>query len=376
MFQHAKGPSQWHYQTSQAANVGVEIIPGVSVTRNVGTLTLKDPSGNLVVFNVSMRGVSAGYSGLKKLNLGPTTGGGSLNQMWSSGVGDNDILVAEGCPANELSFWDFEGFCIVEEISAAFGFGSSWTLWLMGIPLTRVPLAILSETGLLGAIPDLEGGSQWLDVVGGPLGGWLAKKAIRAGHTAPKAIVRAVGTSAGWQAGISGSQAVGLVTIPPVRVDIPKITVRPPREHVSIRSRSAQNVELTIMGDVLFNFDDDHFKIEATKPPPPTAKEKFDCIVALNAIMNTILAKPPRSIEVWGYTDSFHPEWDHNGSYNRELSYRRANRMRRWINHFTGLRRDKIHSHGAGASEFVVSPFGTKEQQQANRRVVLYLIFG
>ena len=105
--------------------------------------------------------------------------------MWSSGFGDDDILVAEGCLTGELSFWGFEGFCIVQEVGAAFGFGSSWTLWLMGIPLTRVPLAILSETGLLGAIPDIEGGSQWLDVVGGPLGGWLKRNSAATGQSSP-----------------------------------------------------------------------------------------------------------------------------------------------------------------------------------------------
>jgi outer membrane protein OmpA-like peptidoglycan-associated protein len=371
MHLHVKGPSNWHYATGGGQNVSVDTGLGPSLSAAAGHLTLTSPEGNDYTFHFKVCGGGAGVGSLKK--LGPISSSQSFEAMWSQGLGKHDILIGEGVTARELSPTDFEGFCIVQEASLSFGAGVSGTLFYLGIPLSRLPLAILSETGLIGSVPDMPGGSEWLDVVAGPLGSWLAKKAIHAGHLAPKAILRIAGASSGWQAGLGASVSTGLVTwdIPWTWVfaRAPVIDVPASTDQVGIRSKSGQQVELVIKGDVLFNFDDDHFKTEATKPPLPTPKERNDCDSALETIRKAIQDSRPRSIAVWGYTDSFGPQ-----HHNATLSQDRADYMREWLIRKAGYA-GKVLSYGAGATEFVASPGGTRDQQQANRRVVLYLFY-
>lgn len=376
MLLHAKGPSKWQYDTSAGHSFGFsrEGFP-ITATKTDGHLKLISPEGKSVRFDFSFVGGSASLSlNKKRLNLGPFSFSGSIEKMWSTGLGN--ILIGAGFGGSELAATDFEGFCVAQEISGAFGFGGSATIFAMGIPLTKVPLTILSETGLLGAAPDLPGGSLLLNAVAGPLGGWLVKKAIHAGHMAPKAIVRAFGTSSGWQAGLSGSQSVGLVTLPSMlnRILRPAaaiLEVPPSPEGVSIRSKSSAQVELVILGDALFKFDDDQFKTESTKDPPSTAAEIDATRRALDHIGEVIRGKAPRRIAVVGHTDII----EHTPGWNQKLSERRANTMRQWLIRNTLMDPAKVDTYGEAATK-PVADNATKEGRAKNRRVVLELFYG
>ena len=77
-----------------------------------------------------------------------------------------------------------------------------------------------------------------------------------------------------------------------------------------------------------------------------------------------IKRNPKATFTVEGYTDSFGtPE------YNFDLSQRRADSVKQYLVEVMGINPAQIETHGYGQTKFRVSPYGSIEDQSANRRV-------
>jgi OOP family OmpA-OmpF porin len=73
-------------------------------------------------------------------------------------------------------------------------------------------------------------------------------------------------------------------------------------------------------------------------------------------------------VQIDGYTDTFGDDL-----YNLRLSEARAESVRRWLEQFFPPDRVSFHTRGYGKSHPVVNPYGTIEEQQRNRRVVIMI---
>jgi outer membrane protein OmpA-like peptidoglycan-associated protein len=91
-----------------------------------------------------------------------------------------------------------------------------------------------------------------------------------------------------------------------------------------------------------------------------------DATPLLQKAANFITKYPQASVNVDGYTDSIGTP-----SYNLTLSEQRAQAVENWLSAHVPPGQYRFHSLGHGASDFVVDPNGTKDQQQENRRVEL-----
>jgi len=330
--------SEWKWKTSSGGSIGFAFLSG-----GVGYIVLQRfvPGDDIVlkrpydVWRFPIRFVGAGLS-LNPFKRMPGSAQQSTEDTFSEGV----VFLSDSFPREDLTIQDFQGPCLIADASVAFAIGKSWTGIAVGVPshVFRSFRAVKS-----------------------PRGNYVPQNDI-------KAIILTRSFNSGLQFGAGITSSVGYIgfgDLDDMYFDMPAST-----DDVSIRSDSSEKIELTIKGDVLFNFDDAHFKSEAKKPPQPTHKERIDCINALSAVSKVIERRKPRSVAIWGYTDSFGKE-----QHNNILSQSRASNMRQWIIGNTSMDPSKILAYGAGATEFVVSPKGTKDQQQSNRRVVIYLFY-
>jgi OOP family OmpA-OmpF porin len=113
-------------------------------------------------------------------------------------------------------------------------------------------------------------------------------------------------------------------------------------------------IMLRLPSDVLFDFDSAQLK--------PEASTLLDQAAAM------IAKYPDASIQVDGYSDSFgRPDYDLN------LSQLRAQAVQDWLQAHAMPGSYKFNSKGHGSANFVVSPQGSIQQQQPNRRVEIVI---
>jgi outer membrane protein OmpA-like peptidoglycan-associated protein len=122
--------------------------------------------------------------------------------------------------------------------------------------------------------------------------------------------------------------------------------------------------QLRMPDDQLFNYDSADLQ-----PSAITQLQKLGILIQRN---------PKATFAVEGYTDSLG-----SPDYNRELSQRRADGVKRYLVEVVGINPAQINSHGYGATRFLVPPragaFASNtpeeqmeiERQRPNRRVVI-----
>jgi outer membrane protein OmpA-like peptidoglycan-associated protein len=119
-------------------------------------------------------------------------------------------------------------------------------------------------------------------------------------------------------------------------------------------SNLPEPVLLRLPSDVLFDFDSATLKPEADP--------------LLTKAVGLITKYPQADIQIDGYSDSFGKP-----DYNRTLSQQRAEAVQAWLREHITQDGYKFHSQGHGSANYVVSPQGTIEQQQPNRRVEIVI---
>jgi OmpA-OmpF porin, OOP family len=113
-------------------------------------------------------------------------------------------------------------------------------------------------------------------------------------------------------------------------------------------------VMLRLPADVLFDFDSADLKPEAA--------------TMLGQASAMIAKYPDASIQVDGYSDSIG-----KADYNLTLSQLRAQAVRDWLQSHSPPGTYHFKSTGHGSTDYVVSPQGSIDQQQPNRRVELII---
>ena len=106
--------------------------------------------------------------------------------------------------------------------------------------------------------------------------------------------------------------------------------------------------------DLLFEYDSD-----VLKPQAAATLEKLARLITKNN---------QASFQIEGHTDSFGSD-----EYNIQLSRRRAEAVKAWLNSKMGLDATHISTLGLGKSRLLVPSTGTVEQQQINRRVEIVI---
>jgi outer membrane protein OmpA-like peptidoglycan-associated protein len=119
-------------------------------------------------------------------------------------------------------------------------------------------------------------------------------------------------------------------------------------------SKLPEPVLLRLPADVLFDFDSATLKPEAG--------------TLLSQAVGMITKYPSADVQIDGYSDSFgRPD------YNLTLSQQRAQAVQNWLQAQATSSSFKFRSQGHGSADYVVSPQGSIDQQQANRRVEILI---
>jgi OOP family OmpA-OmpF porin len=119
-------------------------------------------------------------------------------------------------------------------------------------------------------------------------------------------------------------------------------------------SHLPEPIMLRLPSDVLFDFD--------------SAQLKPDAAALLGQAAAMIAKYPDASVQVDGYSDSFgRPDYD------LSLSQLRAQAVQDWLQAHGMESGYTFRSQGHGSANFVVSPLGSIEQQQPNRRVEIVI---
>jgi OOP family OmpA-OmpF porin len=135
--------------------------------------------------------------------------------------------------------------------------------------------------------------------------------------------------------------------------DVPGFNALPPTPPPDLNNLP-EPVLLRLPADVLFDFD--------------SAQLKPDAANILGQASAMIAKYPDASVTVDGYSDSFgKPDYD------LTLSQLRAQAVRDWLQGHAPAGTYHFKSQGHGASDFVVSPQLSIDQQQPNRRVELVI---
>ncbi|HEV3459695.1 MAG TPA: OmpA family protein [Thermoanaerobaculia bacterium] len=114
-------------------------------------------------------------------------------------------------------------------------------------------------------------------------------------------------------------------------------------------TESALEVTVSLPADVLFDFD--------------KAEIRPDAAAALARLATVIRAYPAGRAEIQGHTDA-----KGNAAYNRALSERRAEAVKRWLVEREKIAADHLATRGFGKSR-PVADNGTEAGRQKNRRV-------
>jgi outer membrane protein OmpA-like peptidoglycan-associated protein len=301
-----KAKSGWTFETSGGQSVGFKLVSGER-----GHVVLKNPSGGAVVFKYLAAGV--GKSAGPKYNVA-----GSAEFMPSTGT----VWLLDNFQGKELTSKDFEGLCVVLEISVAPGgvapaVGYTATVMFLGIPWQSAPVSILK--GIWGIVWPLYGAYNiYTNVRDKNVAGFdpfrLADKA--------KAILimRGANAAAVASAGVSGMYGylwTGSVS-PFGDIEPPREPVGPQR--ITIAEVSKDETLIKIPGDVLFEFNKD------------IVRPEFDW--GLKAIGYFLEMTRPKAINIEGHTDGIGGQ---TSAYNWQLSFRRALAVQTWFNkhHFS-----------------------------------------
>jgi outer membrane protein OmpA-like peptidoglycan-associated protein len=119
-------------------------------------------------------------------------------------------------------------------------------------------------------------------------------------------------------------------------------------------SKLPEPVLLRLPADVLFDFDS------------ATLKPQADTL--LSQAVGMITKYPSANVQIDGYSDSFgRPD------YNLSLSQQRAQAVQEWLQTRAASGSFKFRSQGHGSADYVVSPQGSIDQQQPNRRVEILI---
>jgi outer membrane protein OmpA-like peptidoglycan-associated protein len=119
-------------------------------------------------------------------------------------------------------------------------------------------------------------------------------------------------------------------------------------------SNLPEPVLVRLNSDVLFDFDS------------ATLKPEADALLSQSVAL--ITKYPQADIHIDGYSDSIgQPD------YNTALSDQRAKAVQAWLQQRIFQATYKFHSQGHGSTNFIVSPEGSIEQQQPNRRVEILI---
>jgi len=116
------------------------------------------------------------------------------------------------------------------------------------------------------------------------------------------------------------------------------------------RGPLGSGTKLRLPDDQLFEYDSDVLQASA--------------ITQLQKLGTLIQRNPKATFTVEGYTDSFG-----TFEYNRELSQRRADIVKRYLVEVMRINPAQIETHGYGATKFRAAPGGSIEEQSSNRRV-------
>ncbi len=119
-------------------------------------------------------------------------------------------------------------------------------------------------------------------------------------------------------------------------------------------SKLPEPVLLRLPSDVLFDFDSAILK--------PSADP------LLSQAIGMVTKYPQADIQIDGYSDSFGKP-----DYNLTLSQQRAEAVQAWLQDHISQSGYKYRSQGHGSANYVVSPQGTIDQQQSNRRVEILI---
>ena len=119
-------------------------------------------------------------------------------------------------------------------------------------------------------------------------------------------------------------------------------------------SNLPEPVLLRLPSDVLFDFDSAQLKPEAAP--------------LLGQAVGLITKYPQADVHVDGYSDSIGKP-----DYNLTLSEQRAQAVQNWLQDHVSSITYKLHSQGHGSADYVVSPQGTINEQQPNRRVEILI---
>jgi len=114
--------------------------------------------------------------------------------------------------------------------------------------------------------------------------------------------------------------------------------------------------KIGIRGGALFEYD--------------KADLRPDGIADLQKLAHIVKSYPNAIFTIEGYADSFG-----SPDYNLALSQRRAEAVKAWLLVNIGVNPFKIEAKGFGSTNFVVSPSGTVEEQEKNRRVEIGIKF-
>jgi outer membrane protein OmpA-like peptidoglycan-associated protein len=112
---------------------------------------------------------------------------------------------------------------------------------------------------------------------------------------------------------------------------------------------TALEVRVELPADVLFDFDKADIRPDASR--------------ALGQLATIIRAYPKGRVLLEGHTDSIG-----KAAYNKQLSERRADAVKRWLIESGGIEAKRLSTNGLGASRPVASN-ATNEGRQRNRRV-------
>jgi len=119
-------------------------------------------------------------------------------------------------------------------------------------------------------------------------------------------------------------------------------------------SNLPEPVLLRLPSDVLFDFDSAQLKPEAAP--------------LLMQAVGLITKYPQANVQIDGYSDSFGKP-----DYNSTLSQQRAEAVQAWLQDHAAQGSYKFRSQGHGSADYIVSPQGTIDQQQPNRRVEILI---
>jgi len=119
-------------------------------------------------------------------------------------------------------------------------------------------------------------------------------------------------------------------------------------------SKLPEPVLLRLPADVLFDFDSATLKPEADS--------------LLGQAVSMITKYPAADVQIDGYSDSFG-----RADYNLTLSQQRAQAVQDWLQGRASSVSFKFRSQGHGSADYVVSPQGSIDQQQPNRRVEILI---